>query len=251
MSNSSRSKSNHLRSIPGVECGPVDTPNNEAPAQAGPLAEINQRRVAGTEPEESSQCDGANAAPPKTNEVTSSAGEQPVAGLIVEGHAAQKTESISAGEEPAVLTAEKLPTASKVVIIESTAKPSRRASMIHATLVVAEQNRAKVAATNGKPWSIGQAHIDSPKSSKYGISLAAGLAVFGIERLNRGELVQVQIGRGDTCYQLTGRASRKAAAYYSKSDLAQAGVQVHTPFEYVVLRVIPGGQNPINVEGQL
>ncbi len=251
MSPNISSNSNHASSIPGVESGPVDAPNNEAPAQAGPLAEINQRRGAGTEPEESSQCGGANAAPPKTNEVTSSADEQSAAGLLVEGHAAQKTESISAGEEPVVLTAEKLPTASKVVIIESTAKLSRRASMIHATLVVAEQNKAKVAATNGKPWSIGQAHIDSPKSSKYGISLAAGLAVFGIERLNRGELVQIEIGHGDTCYQLTGRASRKAAAYYSKSDLAQAGVQVHTPFHYVVLHVVPAGQNPFNVEGQL
>ncbi len=99
------SKSNHASSIPGVESGPVDAPNNEAPAQAGPLAEVNQRRGAGTEPEESSQCDGANAAPPKTNEVTSSADEQSAAGLLLEGHAAQKTESISAGGEPAVSTA--------------------------------------------------------------------------------------------------------------------------------------------------
>jgi hypothetical protein len=123
--------------------------------------------------------------------------------------------------------------------------------MVNALLIVAEENRARVAATNGHPWSIGQAHIDSPKSSKYGISLAAGLRVLGVERLNRGDLVQIEICRGNTCYQLTGRASRKAAAYYSRSDLAQAGVQVHTPFQYVVLRVISGGQNPINVEGQL
>lgn len=123
--------------------------------------------------------------------------------------------------------------------------------MVNALLIVAEENRARVAATNGHPLAIGQAHVDGPASSKYGISLAAGLRVLGVERLNRGDLVQIEICRGNTCYQLTGRASRKAAAYYSKSDLAQAGVQVHTPFEYVVLRVIPGGQNPINVEGQL
>jgi hypothetical protein len=161
----------------------------------------------------------------------------------------QKTESISRCEEPADPTAEKLPTASKVVIVESTAKSNRRASMIHATLVVAGQNKAKVAATNGQPWSVGQAHVDGPKSSKYGISLAAGLAVFGIERLNRGDLVQIEIGRGDSCYQLTGRASRKAAVYLPKKSLLEAMVHVHEPFEYVVLRVIPAGQNPINVEG--
>ncbi len=157
----------------------------------------------------------------------------------------QKTESISRCEEPADPTAEKLPTASKVVIVESTAKSNHRASMIHAALVVAEQNKAKVAATNGRPWTVSQAHIDSPKSSKYGISLAAGLAVIGIERLNRGDLVQIEIGSGDTCYQLTGRASRKAAAYFAKTDLAQAGVELHTPFHYVVL----GVTSPSQVEG--
>ena len=158
----------------------------------------------------------------------------------------QKTESISRCEEPADPTAEKLPTEGRaVVVVPPTAKSNRRPSMIHAILVVAEQNKAKVAATNGKPWSVGQAHIDSPKSSKYGISLAAGLAVFGIERLNRGDLVQIEIGRGDTCYQLTGRASRKAAAYYEKCGLAQIGVEPHTPFHYVVL----GVTSPSQVEG--
>jgi hypothetical protein len=156
----------------------------------------------------------------------------------------QENESTSLGEKPADLTAG-LPTASKIVILESTANLKRRASMINALLVVAEQNKAKVAATNGRPFSVGQAHIDSPASSKYGISLAAGLSVNGIERLNRGDLVQIEIGRGDTCYQLTGRASRKAAAYFAKTDLAQAGFKVHTPFEYVVLNVT----SPFQVEG--
>jgi hypothetical protein len=163
----------------------------------------------------------------------------------------QKSESTSPGEKPADLTAG-LPTASKVVIIESTANLKRRAFVINATLVVAEQNKAKVAATNGRPWSVSQAHIDGPKSSKYGISLAAGLSVIGIERLNRGDLVQIEIGRGDTCYQLTGRASRKAAAYFAKTDLAQSvtglaqiGAELHTPFHYVVL----GVTSPSQVEG--
>ena len=156
----------------------------------------------------------------------------------------QENESTSPGEKPAVPTAG-LPTASKIVIIDPTAIVKRRVSRTHAILVVAEQNKAKVAATNGRPWSVGQAHIDSPKSSKYGISLAAGLSVIGIERLNRGDLVQIEIGRGQTCYQLTGRASRKAAAYFAKSDLAQAGFKVHTPFQYVVLSVT----SPFQVEG--
>ena len=163
----------------------------------------------------------------------------------------QENESTSPGEKPADLTAG-LPTASKIVILESTANLKRRVLRTHATLVVAEQNKAKVAATNGRPWSVSQAHIDGPKSSKYGISLAAGLAVIGIERLNRGDLVQIEIGRGDTCYQLTGRASRKAAAYFAKTDLAQAvtslaqiGAELHTPFEYVVLNVT----SPSQVEG--
>ena len=160
------------------------------------------------------------------------------------GSASKPAESTSLGEKPADLTAG-LPTASKIVILESTANLKRRASMINALLVVAEQNKAKVAATNGRPFSVGQAHIDSPASSKYGISLAAGLSVNGIERLNRGDLVQIEIGRGDTCYQLTGRASRKAAAYFAKTDLAQAGFKVHTPFEYVVLNVT----SPFQVEG--
>ena len=165
--------------------------------------------------------------------------------ITTSGESASKpAESTSQGDQPADLTAG-LPTASKIVIIDPTANPMRRASMINALLVVAEQNKAKVAATNGRPWSVGQAHIDSPKSSKYGISLAAGLSVIGIERLNRGDLVQIEIGRGQTCYQLTGRASRKAAAYFAKSDLAQAGFKVHTPFQYVVLSVT----SPFQVEG--
>ena len=156
----------------------------------------------------------------------------------------QENESTSPGEKPADLTAG-LPTASKVVIIESTTILKRRASMINATLVVAEQNKAKVAATTGRPFCVGLAHVDGPRSSKYGISLAAELSVIGIERLNRGDLVQIEIGRGDTCYQLTGRASRKAAAYFAKTDLAQAGVAPHTPFHYVVL----GVTSPSQVEG--
>ena len=158
--------------------------------------------------------------------------------------ATQKPESNSPGEKPTVLTAD-LPTASKVVIIDPTAILKRRVSRTHAILVVAEQNKAKVAATNGRPWSISQAHVDGPKSSKYGISLAAGLSVVGIKRLYPGDVVQIEIGRGDTCYQLTGRASRKAAAYFAKTDLAQAGFKVHTPFEYVVLNVT----SPFQVEG--
>ena len=156
----------------------------------------------------------------------------------------QENESTSPGEKPAVPTAG-LPTASKIVIIDPTAIVKRRVSRTHAILVVAEQNKAKVAATNGRPWSVGQAHIDSPKSSKYGISLAAGLSVIGIERLNRGDLVQIEMGRGQTCYQLTGRASRKAAAYFARTDLAQAGIELHTPFHYVVL----GVTSPSQVEG--
>ena len=158
--------------------------------------------------------------------------------------ATQKPESNSPGEKPAVLTAD-LPTEGRdVVIIDPPASLKCRPSMIHAILVVAEQNKAKVAATNGRPWSVGQAHVDSPKSSKFGVSLAAGLGAFEDKRLNRGDLVQIEIGRGDTCYQLTGRASRKAAAYFAKTDLAQAGVELHTPFHYVVLGVVSQGGQP-------
>ena len=158
----------------------------------------------------------------------------------------QENESTSLGEKPADLTAG-LPTASKIVILESTANLKRRVSRTHATLVVAEQNKAKVAATNGYPWTVGQLSIDSPKSSKYGISVAAGLRVRGFERLGRGDLVKIEIGRGDTCFQLTGRASRSAVVYISKADWALAGVELHTPCHYVVLSVVSqsgGGVQP-------
>ena len=177
------------------------------------------------------------------NEIPAPLEDDGVPTSINGGHAASETESNSPGEKPAVPTAD-LPTASKVVIIDPTAILKGRVSRTHAILVVAEQNKAKVAATNGRPFSVGQAHIDSPKSSKRGISLAAGLAVIGIERLNRGDLIQIEIGRGDTCYQLTGRASRKTAAYFAKTDLAQAGVELHTPFHYVVLGVVSQGGQP-------
>ena len=157
--------------------------------------------------------------------------------------ATQKPESNSPGEKPAVPTAD-LPTASKVVIIDPTVILKRLVSRTHAILVVAEQNKARVAATNGRPWSVGQAHVDSPKSSKYGISLAAGLGALGIQHMNPGDRIQIEVGRGDTCYQLTGRASRKAAAYFAKTDLAQAGVELHTPFHYVVLGVVSQGGQP-------
>lgn len=159
--------------------------------------------------------------------------------------ATQKPESNSPGDKPAVPTAEDLPTEGRdVVIIDPPASLKCRPSMIHAILVVAEQNKAKVAATNGRPWSVGQAHVDSPKSSKFGVSLTAGLGGLEDKRLNRGDLVQIEIGRGTRCYQLTGRASRKAAAYFAKTDLAQAGVELHTPFHYVVLGVVSQGGQP-------
>jgi len=143
------------------------------------------------------------------------------------------------------MTAELPAEGQKVVTIPWTTKHGNRLLTINAILVVAEQNKASVAATNGHRWSVGQAHIDSPKSSKFGISLTAGLQAFGAERLHRGDLIQIEIGRGDTCYRLTGRASRKAAAYFAKTDLAQAGVELHTPFHYVVL----GFVSPSGVEG--
>ena len=165
--------------------------------------------------------------------------------------ATQKPESNSPGDKPTVPTAD-LPTASKVVIIDPTAILKRRVSRTHAILVVAEQNKAKVAATNGRPWSISRAHVDGPKSSTHGITLTAGLGVLGIQHMNPGDRIQIEVGRGDTCYQLTGRASRKAAAYFAKADLAQAvtglaqiGAELHTPFHYVVL----GVTSPSQVEG--
>ena len=173
------------------------------------------------------------------NEIPAPLEDDGVPTSINGGHAASETESNSPGDPTA-----DLPTASKVVIIDPTAILQRLVSRTHAILVVAEQNQARVAATNGRPWSVGQAHVDSPKSSKYGISLAAGLGAIEDKRLNRGDLVQIEIGRGGTCYQLTGRASRKAAAYFAKTDLAQAGVELHTPFHYVVLGVVSQGGEP-------
>jgi hypothetical protein len=174
------------------------------------------------------------------------------AAAISPANVTQETESTSPGKPPGASTM-LLPTEGRNVVKIQPKETSirSRAPMVNALLIVAEENRARVAATNGHPWSVGQAHIDSPKSSKYGISLAAGLRVLGVGRLNRGDFVEIEVCSGNTCHQLTGRASRKAAAYYSKSDLVQAGVQVHTPFHYVVLHVVPAGQNPINVEGQL
>jgi len=155
------------------------------------------------------------------------------------GSVSKPSESSSLGEKPADLTAE-LPTAGRQVVkVGDPAEFTRpRVSRLTAILVVAEQNKAKVAATNGYLWTVGQLSIDSPKSSKYGISVAAGLRVRGFERLGRGDLVKIEIGRGPTCYQLTGRASRSAVVYISKADWALAGVELHTPCHYVVLSVV-------------
>ena len=248
MIHSSHSKSNHGRSAPGVKSGSVEALNNEASARASALAEVNQCRGAETEQGESSQREGANATRPVANEVPSSADEQSIAGLLVENLAAQETETPSRGEKPADLTAE-LPTAGRQVVkVGDPAEFTRpRVSRLTAILVVAEQNKAKVAATNGRPWSISRAHVDGPKSSTHGITLTAGLGVLGIQHMNPGDRIQIEVGRGDTCYQLTGRASRKAAAYFAKTDLAQAGVELHTPFHYVVL----GVTSPSQMEGGL
>ena len=164
------------------------------------------------------------------------------------GSVSKPSESSSLGEKPADLTAE-LPTAGRQVVkVGDPAEFTRpRVSKLTAILVVAEQNKAKVAATNGYPWTVGQLSIDSPKSSKYGISVAAGLRVRGFERLGRGDLVKIEIGRNDTCFQLTGRASRSAVVYISKADWALAGVELHTPCHYVVLSVVSqsgGGVQP-------
>lgn len=164
------------------------------------------------------------------------------------GSVSKPSESSSLGEKPADLTAE-LPTAGRQVVkVGDPAEFTRpRVSRLTAILVVAEQNKAKVAATNGYPWTVGQLSIDSPKSSKYGISVAAGLRVRGFERLGRGDLVKIEIGRNDTCFQLTGRASRSAVVYISKADWALAGVELHTPCHYVVLSVVSqsgGGVQP-------
>ncbi len=175
--------------------------------------------------------------------------DSPVVNATTENGVASnaETESIDSAEEPADLTAA-LPTAGrKIVIIQPPeAVTRRRLSVSRALLAVAAEHQATVAASNGQPWLVTQAHIDSPKSSKYGISLAAGLQALGIERLQRGDLVQIEIGRNDTCYRLTGRASRKAAAYFAKTDLAQACVELHTPFHYVIL----GVESESQVEGR-
>ena len=161
---------------------------------------------------------------------------------------ANGVETPSPAGAPAVLT-EELPTEGRQIItIEPPASIARRrVSVARSLLVVAAKHQAKVAASNSHPWSVGQAHIDSPKSSKYGISLADGLQALGIERLQRGDLVQIEIGRGDTCYRVTGRASRKVDACFAKTDLAEAGVEVHTAFHFVVL----GVESQSQVEGRL
>ncbi len=220
---------------------------NQASAQADALPEINQCGTALTGHEESSHRDGAQATPAVAEGVTASTDEQSGASLPVESHATAETESISTGEMPAdsaeVLTAE----GRKIIIIKPAASVTRRRlSVGRAQLAVAAEHQATVTASNGQPWLVTQAHIDSPKSAKHGISVTAGLQAIGIERLHRGDLVQIEIGRGDSCYRVTGRASRKAAAYFAKTDLAQAGVELHTPFHYVVLGVVSESQ----VEGR-
>lgn len=246
MNQNTRPKWNQAPVTPSGESESVEVPNNQASAQADAFAEINQCGSAETEHEESSHRDGAQAAPAVAEEVTASTDEQSVASLPVESHATAETESISPAGGPADLT-EELPTDGRQIItIEPPASIARRrVSVARSLLVVAAEHQAKVAASNNHPWSVGQAHIDSPKSSKYGVSLADGLQALRIERLQRGDLVQIEIGRGATCYRLTGRASRKVAAYFAKTDVAEAGVEVHTPFHYVVLRVV----SPSGLEG--
>lgn len=160
---------------------------------------------------------------------------------------APEAESFSPGDRPSNMTQE-LPTEGRqIIIIDPPASITRRReSVTRSLLVVATEHQATVASSNGHAWSVGQAHIDSPKSSKYGISLAAGLHALGIEQLQRGDLVQIEIGRNETCYHVTGRASRKAAAYFAKTDLVEAGVEVHTPFHFVVL----GVESQSQVEGR-
>jgi len=238
MNSSNRSRFNHAISADGIEGERDEAPTNEASAQAYAIAEVQPGDVA-AELEVSSQRDGANTTPPGAEEDTSSTDVQSFARLPVCGRATAESESISAGEMPANPAGE-LPTEGrKIKIIEpSTAMGRTRLPVARGPLSVAAQNEAKVAASNGHPWLVAQAHIDSPKSSKYGISLAAGLEQLGHGHLHRGDLVQVEIGRGDTCYRITGRASRKAAAYFAKADLAEAGVELHTPFHFVMLGVV-------------
>lgn len=227
----SRRTSNSAPFPPGVESGSGEAPSNEDSAKAGTLAQRDQS-------------EGGNTTSPVAAEVTFSGDGQSAASLPMESHAASETESTS--QKPAVPTAEPRTGFPNVVEIKSTLTPTRqRASRTAAALVVAEENKANVAATNGQGWLVTQAHIDSPSSSKYGLSLTAGLQAYGRARLFRGDLVLVEIGRGDTVYRVTGRASRRAAAYFAKADLAQAGIKLHTPFQYVVL----GVTSPSQLEG--
>ena len=155
----------------------------------------------------------------------------------------QKPESNSPGDKPTVPTAEPPTGERKIVVINTPATLKSWASKAQPILVVAEEHRAKVAASNGHPWSVGRPCLDSRGSSKYGLSLTAGLRVLGVGHLNRGDLVDLEIGRGGTLYRLCSFATRPTTVFLRKTDLAQAGIaELHTPFEYVVLKVTPGSQ---------
>ena len=79
--------------------------------------------------------------------------------------------------------------------------------------------------SHGGPWSSSQISTDNAVSTKVGITLTRDMQSRGIPPLSNGDLVTIEVLKDGEVHKLTGHASRKRTAYYSKSELAAIGLE--------------------------
>ena len=92
----------------------------------------------------------------------------------------------------------------------------------------------KTLPSHGGPWSSSQISTDNAVSTTVGITLGRDMQSRGIPLLSKGDLVTIEVLKDGAAHRLIGRASRKRTAYYSKTELAAIGLEVHDTVIYSV-----------------
>ena len=143
------------------------------------------------------------------------------------------------------------PTQASEAVSAPSNTPRRRG--VRKQVIVEPEREAIGESSVGVPWSKVSTHIDNSSAKTRGISLSAAMAAAGVGRFHCGDLVHLEVGIGTERYDLIGRASRAAAAYFKIVDLDAIGLPVHVGFNAVITRVdrvVPRGVETSSVAGE-
>ncbi|MHB1306806.1 MAG: hypothetical protein ACYDC1_25590 [Limisphaerales bacterium] len=102
---------------------------------------------------------------------------------------------------------------------------------------VRSEKAATVPASNGNGWQVALLHTDSKTSKKLGLAVGRMLKAQGLREMERGDLLTIEVGVADERFRLTGRASRRNAAYFSKDDAKKAKLVQHEPFNVTIVSI--------------